>query len=1329
MVLISVRDRQIYDGPISESIPSSSASFIHRRRPRRDSNVSYTFYQSPDENEGDAVSVATDEDDRLELPHRRDSRDARVGSGRGEGEGAGDGETISELGANSSLSDDYDVEAMALSHDAGTERSSASTPLLGHSATKRTTSLSLAAGETISQKLYLPTEDLNAVITGFKTSKICFTLYLILCLSSFGVAYLILRWMPRWRVRLIGCPVPLAQADWVVVENEWGEFSTHPVSTREYQLPLYTLFKSPKVFSPKSSPSFDDEYAAELPVLRSLDYRYIKFFYNPLEDGYFSNSDWKHPSWSNVCKLKEGLEGDDRDARELVFGPNLIDIEQKSVGQILVQEALHPFYIFQVASLILWSLDEYYYYAACIFIISVFSIGATVIETRSTMHRLKDLSHFECDIHVLRSGFWRSISSKELVPGDVFEISDPSLSQVPCDCLLLSGDAIVNESMLTGESVPVSKTPATSDTLEGLDLRGPSVGINVAKNFLFAGTKIIRARRPQSSGSNGDEAIGLAMVVRTGFNTTKGALVRTMLFPKPAGFKFYRDSFRYISVMAGIAAVGFVASLINFIEKGLVWTKMLMRALDLITIVIPPALPATLSIGTNFAISRLKKQKIFCISPQRVNVGGMLNIVCFDKTGTLTEDGLDIFGVRAVRRAESSFSEIITDAESLLPQHSNKPQDPTLDYSIHQQILFAMATCHSLRLVDGELIGDPLDLRMFQYTGWMFEEGHHVSDPDDIPEDFQPAVARPSPHHRLSVGSIPGPALDANVELGIVRTFEFASQLRRQSVVVHQRDSRTADVFVKGAPESMREVCRHETIPPQFNDLLAAYTHNGYRVIALASKTIKKYSLMKVMKADRSDIECDLEFLGFIIFENKLKPITASVIQELNAANIRNVMCTGDNILTAISVARECGMIDPDAPCFVPRFVHGDPYTDYSILSWEATEDSPYQLDPHTLKLTCTSNDSTDPSSPYRDHVLKNYSVAVSGEVFRWIVDFAPQQVLHRMLVTANIFARMSPDEKHELVEKLQTLDYRCGFCGDGANDCGALKAADVGISLSEAEASVAAPFTSRVFDISCVPKLIREGRAALVTSFCCFKYMSLYSAIQFTTVTLLYAYGSNLGDFQFLYIDLILILPVAIFMGWLGPSTTLCRKRPTSNLVSRKVLVPLLGQMALCIFVQAIAYENVHAQPWYRSPKQSHKDTSISSSDNTVLFLLSCFQYIFSGMVLSIGRPFRQPMTSNVPFVCTCTALLAFTTTLLFHPSASLSALMQLTFLSAPFKVWLLAMAVSGFVVALVAERKLFPDLARLLGKLKVATRPAGAGGKQRKKYKILLDELGRPY
>ena len=112
--------------------------------------------------------------------------------------------------------------------------------------------------------------------------------------------------------------------------------------------------------------------------------------------------------------------------------------------------------------------------------------------------------------------------------------------------------------------MPVSKLPATDETLAALDLVVSSIHPNVARSFLFYGTKIIRARRPHDDTE--DEAVALAMVLRTGFNTTKGSLVRSMLFPKPSGFTFYRDSFRYITVMAGIAMVGFFASLVNFMR-------------------------------------------------------------------------------------------------------------------------------------------------------------------------------------------------------------------------------------------------------------------------------------------------------------------------------------------------------------------------------------------------------------------------------------------------------------------------------------------------------------------------------------------------------------------------------------------------------------------------------------------------------------------------------------------------------------------------------------------------------------------------------------------
>lgn len=288
----------------------------------------------------------------------------------------------------------------------------------------------------------------------------------------------------------------------------------------------------------------------------------------------------------------------------------------------------------------------------------------------------------------------------------------------------------------------MSKIPTTAETLRSLDLAASQVSPEIARHFLFCGTKIIRARRPQEGQL--DEDVALAMVVRTGFNTTKGSLIRSMLFPRPSGFKFYRDSFRYISVMACVALLGFVVSFVNFIRLHLPWHFIIVRALDLITIVVPPALPATLTIGTNFALVRLRAKQIFCISPQRVNVGGKLDIMCFDKTGTLTEEDLDILGVRVVSKSKNRFSDILSDPAALMPGHV-QASDDDVEAETKKAALYTMATCHSLRSVDGELVGDPLDLKMFEFTKWSFEEGKQSGgDADDDEQGgLQPSIARP----------------------------------------------------------------------------------------------------------------------------------------------------------------------------------------------------------------------------------------------------------------------------------------------------------------------------------------------------------------------------------------------------------------------------------------------------------------------------------------------------------------------------------------------------------------------------------------------------------
>lgn len=250
----------------------------------------------------------------------------------------------------------------------------------------------------------------------------------------------------------------------------------------------------------------------------------------------------------------------------------------------------------------------------------------------------------------------------------------------------------------------------------------------------------------------------------------------------------------------------------------------IVRALDLITIVVPPALPATLTIGTSFALSRLKKSKIFCISPTRINVAGKLDVVCFDKTGTLTEDGLDVLGVRVVEQGKGVFSELYTAPESLIPEQGAEAEglEDGEGFTTREAMLKTMATCHSLNSVDGEMIGDPLDVKMFEFTRWRFEEimkkrqganGTDGPSNGDAPGSGMVDGVRGAVYPPWAKG---GEGLEPDDTskgwaLAICKQFEFVSNLRRASVVVRHFRAKGGYVYVKGAPECMRDICKPET--------------------------------------------------------------------------------------------------------------------------------------------------------------------------------------------------------------------------------------------------------------------------------------------------------------------------------------------------------------------------------------------------------------------------------------------------------------------------------------------------------------------------------------
>ncbi|KAJ3989971.1 P-type ATPase [Lentinula detonsa] len=1115
------------------------------------------------------------------------------------------------------------------------------------------------------QQIYIEEDDSTIRLVGYEILLWRQWLWRIGCVLTFGILGLLGHWFPRLWLGSVTHEKAFKdiRQGFVVVESSNRDVVLVSLHKLTYPFRITTVFPSSLPFDHSLSASLqhksDETYDSETEMLRSLlvvKYRYSRFALDPRNGLFYVMRNWRDSSWTSPSILQSGLQKHVRSQRATLFDKNEINIEAKSTIALLIEEVIHPFYIFQIASIILWSLDDYYYYAFCIFAISVGSIATTLIETKKTINRMREMSKFSCKVSVVVDGAWIELDSADLVPGDVINLSSSQLSIIPADMFLLAGDAILNESMLTGESIPVSKVPVKDEDLA----KWKDGKVENPKSFIYGGTKVVRIRA-SVSGNDSQGRPALAVVTRTGFDTTKGALVRSMLFPKPIGFKFYRDSVRFIGVLAAIAMLGFSISAVRFVRIGLKWQTILIRALDLITVVVPPALPATLSIGTSFAIARLKKHGIYCISPSRINVAGKINVCCFDKTGTLTEDGLDILGVRPLDRNDLRFGELLNDIHDL-PLGKDKAS-----------FLHALATCHSLKMVEGDVVGDPLDVKMFEFTRWTFEEGTigrtgviktksgAVAEQTAL---VQTVVRPPGSAQFKLEDALKGNAKRAHfLELGVIRMFEFVSSLRRMSVVVKRLKSNSMEIYVKGAPEVMVDICEKDSFPEDYDDLLSYYTKRGYRVIAMAGKSIEGLSWLRAQRMSREQAESKLKFLGLIIFENKIKPGTAPTIQALRTAHLPCRMITGDNPLTAVSVARECGLVSQAAYVFSPSFARGDATVPDAKVEWTCMDDLSWKLDSYSLKPLPPPPHQTAEAAEIGYH---DFSLAISGDVFRWMINYASLETLQRMLVKTQVFARMSPDEKNEVIERLQGLGYTVLMCGDGANDCAALKAADVGISLSEAEASVAAPFTTSTPDIGCVLELIKEGRSALVTSFSCFKYMALYSLIQFTTVTLLYSFASSLGDFQFLYIDLFIIIPIAVTMGRTLPYPNIYYKRPTASLVSKKVLSSIIGQIIITSAVQIWAYTWVRGQEWYTSPpspdtKDGSNQLESTNFENSVLFLISCFQYILVAGVFSIGPPYRKPMWTNVLLMLSLGSLTLFNLLVLLSPPQAIVDLLTL--------------------------------------------------------------------
>ncbi|XP_059842890.1 probable cation-transporting ATPase 13A4 [Hypanus sabinus] len=1107
-------------------------------------------------------------------------------------------------------------------------------------------------------------------IFGFKTCCCRKALYILGSILSCGFLLLLFHWRPEWSVWAKCVRCPLQEAD-IVLLRTTDEYKTW-TKKKVKQIDLSSHGKAcgtqHPVLSDETSLLHRIIMKPELKV-RYFEIQKIRYIWDFKEKQFVRPEDLEESySCADIHhNFGSGLSITEVTTRRLIFGPNAIEIQISPIWKLLCKEVLNPFYTFQLFSVCLWLSEDYTEYSIAVLMLSFISLALSVFNVQQQSIKLYRLveSHSNVMVTVCRKNEgYKEVPSSELVPGDVFIVTG-NKQILSCDSILIQGGCIVNESMLTGESIPVTKIPLPNAPTAGCWSQSTE---DHKCHILFCGTQVIQSKPVGQSDVK-------AVVFRTGFATIKGELVRSILYPKPIDFKLYQDAFRFLMCHTVIATIGMIYSVCILQFNGVATGKLVIKALDVITIAVPPALPATVTIGIIYSQERLKKKGIFCISPQRINICGQLDLICFDKTGTLTEDGLDLWGLASTKG--KGLQNIFKFSSGV-----QLPWGPFFG---------AMASCHSLILLDNTLQGDPLDLKMFETTGWEIQENSALKQQTENAHSF---IVKP------------GPTASEVSKAGIIvlKQYPFSSALQRMSVVTQVIGKEKLTVYLKGAPEMVVRLCKPQTVPRSFSRELQRYTKQGFRVIGFAFKSIWNSRNIRVANLKREDVESDMVFLGLLMLENKLKPQTAPVLSELSKARIRTIMITGDNLQTAVTVAKNSGMI-PLTHKIILVEASKVKISETAVITWKIMENGRNNIQIYTgeskiLMDDCDKN--------------KDFHFAMTGKSFDILIQHF-YHLLPKLLINTTVFARMSPNQKAILIDELQKLDYYVGMCGDGANDCGALKTAHAGISLSKHVASIASPFTSKITNIECIPHLIKEGRAALVTSFCIFKYMAVYSMIQYLGVLCLYWEANTFGNYQFLFEDLGITTVIGITMSLNHVYPKLDPHQPPNQLISPPLLLSVILNVIFSLAVHVFGFMMVQQQPWYSptdiyracnpknltssdvsannntmgtasiSPESNEDD--YKSYENTTVYLLSIFSCISTAIVYCKGKPYRKPIYTNYVFMMIILAQIGTCLYLLFGNQVAVHNALGLVCTPRNWRFYILAMVLTHFLVIMGIE------------------------------------------
>jgi fructose-specific phosphotransferase system IIA component len=686
----------------------------------------------------------------------------------------------------------------------------------------------------------------------------------------------------------------------------------------------------------------------------------------------------KEEIYLELASGDSGISEDSAQKRLEAYGPNKLNAHRKT--PFIIRFSVH---LINLLAVMMWVCSALCFWAqmpeagwACIavvFINAAFSFWQE-FKAEKAIEALKKL--IPSNARVVRDGKESKVPTSSIVPGDIIIIEEGD--NIPADARLIDAQELrVNNSAFSGESKLAYKMAESfHDGKDFLWLEMP--------NLIFAGTSV-------ASG------MGKAVVIATGMSTEIGKIARITQTVKEDLSPLQKEVNSLGKLITLISfAMGFV-----FFFIGLTFTKMTvfasaMFAIGIITANVPQGLMPTLTLALAMAVQRMAKKNALIKKLSSVETLGCTNVICTDKTGTLTTNQMSVRKIwinnKVIEVTGSGYEPVGVFNFGGNTLSAEVLKNNNLDFLMRIGVL-----CNTAKLVSPNetqkywnIIGDPTEgalLTMAQKAGVDIEAERR--------------------------------------DYSVARRFPFESVRKRMSSI-HKLPDGNLFVFVKGAPKEILELSTKIILGKEISELsplkkseiitqVDDFAKDGLRVLGFAYRSIDAEDISDLTA---QTTEKDLTFIGITAMYDPPRPEVEEAVHLCKQAGIRVVMITGDYQITALSIARQVGIVSsPD-----PEVIIG---TDFINLTDE-------QL---------------------KDKVLKK-------EV---------------------VFARVNPEHKLRVVNIFKELGNIVAVTGDGVNDAPALKRADIGVAMGLRGTDVAKESAEMVLvddNFTSIVSAIEEGRA-----------------------------------------------------------------------------------------------------------------------------------------------------------------------------------------------------------------------------------------------------------